>query len=160
MYNNGYIPNVYNPQPSVDRINSQIAELENMKKQLQQPQPTPTNLTQNFQLAPTNKEVIRYANSIDEVERDMVMGDTPYFSKDMSVVWVKNTQNQIKTYELNEVVLKDDKDLMIESLQIQLNEMKGMIENAKSNDVNNDEPVKSKKSTNVSSSKSSNTKQR
>ena len=90
----------------------------------------------------------------------MVMGDTPYFSKDMSVVWVKNTQNQIKTYELNEVVLKDDKDLMIESLQIQLNEMKGMIENAKSNDVNDDEPVKSKKSTNVSSSKSSNTKQR
>lgn len=159
MYNNPYI-NVYNPQPSVDRINDQISQLENMKKQLQQPMPQPTNLTQNFQLAPTNNNVIKYANSIDEVEKNMVLGLTPFFSNDMSVVWIKNTNNEIKTYELNEVIVKDEKDLMIESLQMQLNEMKGMINNAKSYGNNVDEPIKSEKSTNVSNNKPSNAKQK
>lgn len=132
MYNNPYMPNAYNPQASIDRINAQMNELQKMKEQLQQQpqQPQmPTNLTQNFQIAPTNREVIRYAGSIDEVQRDMVLGDTPYFSKDMSVVWVKNTKGDIRTYELNEIIPKDEKDLMIESLQMELNELKGRMIN-------------------------------
>ena len=159
MYGNAYMPNVYNPQPSVDRINDQINQLENMKRQLQQPQPTPTNLTQNFQIAPTNREIIRYANSMDEVERDMVIGDTPYFSKDMSVVWVKNVSGEIKTYELNEIVKKDEKDLKIELLQAQIEELKkGMKENAKPNDEYVNESVESKKPTNVSANRTTKTK--
>lgn len=149
MYNNPYV-NGYNPQITIDRINEQMNELNKIKQQIQQPAQQPTNLTQNFQIAPTNREVIRYANSIDEVNRDMVIGDTPYFSKDMSVVWIKNTKGEIKTYELNEIVAKDDKDIQIEMLQAQINEMKGMIENAKSNDEYVDEPIKDEKSTNVS----------
>lgn len=126
MFNNPYIASAYNPQSSLDRINDQINQLEAMKKQIQQqPMPQPTNLTQNFQLAPTtNKEVIRYANSLEEVQRDVVIGETPYFSKDMSVVWIKNAQNQIKTYELNEIIPKDEKDLQIELLQAQIDELK------------------------------------
>ena len=120
MYNNPYV-SAYNPQSSIDRINAQMAELEKMKTQLQQPiQPTPTNLTQNFQIAPTNREVIKYASNIDEVQRDMVIGDTPYFAKDMSVVWVKNTKGDIKTYELSEIIPKDSKDLMIENYMDQI----------------------------------------
>ena len=158
MYNNPYV-NSYNPQPSIDRINAQMAELEKMKSQLQQPiQPTPTNLTQNFQIAPTNREVIKYATSIDEVQRDMVIGDTPYFAKDMSVVWIKNTKGDIKTYELIEIIPKDSKDLMIENLQAQLDEMRKEIKNAKSNSTNDDEPVKNAKSSSVSTSKSTNKK--
>ena len=103
MYNNPYINN-YNPalgqQNMNERIDNQIAQLQQMKEQLQKPIPQPTNLTQNFQISPTNREVIRYANSMEEVQRDMVIGDTPYFSKDMSVVWIKNTKGEIKTYEL------------------------------------------------------------
>lgn len=159
MYGNPYM-NVYNPQPSVDRINEQINQLENMKKQIQQPIQQPTNLTQNFQLAPTNREIIRYADNIEEVQRDMVIGDTPYFSKDMSIVWIKNIKGDIKTYELNEVIVKDDKDLLIESLQIQLNEMKGMIKNVQSNVDDVYESVEGKKPSNVSNGKSSNAKQR
>ena len=158
MYNNPYV-NPYNPQPSIDRINAQMAELEKMKTQLQQPvQPTPTNLTQNFQIAPTNRDVIKYANSIDEVQRDMVIGDTPYFAKDMSVVWIKNTKGEIKTYELSEIIPKDSKDLMIENLQAQLDEMRKEINNAKSNSTNDDEPIKNAKSSSVSTSKSTNKK--
>lgn len=154
MFNNPYMPNAYNQQASIDRINAQMNELEKLKQQIQQPV-QPTNLTQNFQLAPNNKDVIRYASSIDEVNRDMVIGDTPFFSKDMSVVWIKNIKGEIKTYELNEIIAKDDKDIQIELLQAQINEMKGMIKNAKSNNTNDDEPTQNEESTNVPISKSS-----
>lgn len=123
MYNNPYT-NIYNPQANLDRINNQIAELEKMKSQMQQPVQPPTSLTQNFQIAPTNRETIRYATSLEEVQRDMVIGDTPYFSKDMSVVWVKNTKGEIKTYELTEIIPKDDKDIQIELLQSQIEELR------------------------------------
>lgn len=137
MYNNPYM-NIYNPQPSLDRINNQISELEKMREQLtQQPIQQPTNLTQNFQLAPSNNGAIRYANSMDEVQRDMVITDTPFFSRDMSIVWIKNTKGEIKTYELSEIIPKDEKDIQIELLQAQVNELKGMINNE--SDVTNDD---------------------
>ena len=147
MYNN------YNPQVSLDRINTQIAELEKMRNQMQQPIQQPTNLTQNFQLAPANRDVIKYASSIDEVQRDMVIGDTPYFSKDMSVVWIKNTKGDIKTYELTEIIPKDEKDLKIEYLQAQIEELKkGMIKNERNTTIDDTitEPIEDEKSTGVS----------
>ena len=123
MFNNPYISNIYNQQMTIDKLNEEINKLERMKAQMQQPVQQPTNLTQNFQIAPTNRDVIKYANSLEEVQRDMVIGDTPYFSKDMSVVWIKNTKGEIKTYELNEIVPKDEKDLQIELLQSQVNKL-------------------------------------
>ncbi len=120
MYNTQY----YNNQANLDRVNNQIAELERIKMQMQQPISQPTNLTQNFQLAPTNRDLIKYASSIEDVQKEMVVGDTPYFSKDMSVVWIKNTKGEIKTYELNEIVPKDAKDIQIELLQNEINELK------------------------------------
>lgn len=133
MYNNPY--NMYNQQANLDRINAQMAELEKMKQQLQQPpqQQNPTNLTQNFQLAPTNRETMKYANSIDEVQKDIVIGDTPYFSRDMSIVWIKNTKGDIKAYELSEIIPKDEKDIQIELLQSQINELR--------KEMRNNEPI-------------------
>lgn len=126
----------YNPQSTVDKINAQINELERLKSQIpqnNQPQ-QPTNLTQNFQLAPQNHDVIKYASSMEEVQRDMVIGDTPYFSKDMSVVWIKNTKGEIKTYELNEIIPLDSKDIKIQYLEAQIEESKkGMIANERAN---------------------------
>lgn len=145
---------VYNPQASIDRINDQINQLENMKKQIPQaPVPQPTNLTQNFQLAPTSSNVIKYANSIDEVQKNVVIGDTPYFSNDMSIVWVKSIKGDIKTYELSEIIPKDEKDLTIEYLQSQIEELKGMISyesndtkyvatNDETSTTENDEPIR------------------
>ena len=139
--------NAYNPQSSIDRINTQISELEKMRDQIShQPIQTPTNLTQNFQIAPNTNSAIRYANSIDEVQKDFVIGDTPFFSKDMSIVWIKNTKGDIKTYELNEIIEKDEKDMQIEFLQAQVNELKGMISN-ESNDTNDDAEHDEKSST-------------
>ena len=157
MYNNPF-NTVYTPQANIDRINNQINELERMRSQYQQQanQPQPTNLTQNFQLAPVNREVIRYANSIEDVKRDLVIGDTPYFSRDMSILWIKNIKGDIKAYELNEIVEKDEKDIQIEFLQSQIEELKkGMINNAKPNDDDVDEPIEDEKSTNVSNGRTS-----
>ena len=137
MYNNPYYQ--YNPQANIDRLNEQINNLEKIKSQMQQPV-QPTNLTQNFQIAPTNREVIKYANSMDEVERDLVIGDTPYFAKDMSVVWIKNTKGEIKTYELTEIIPKDEKDLKIDFLMAQIEELKKGMKKNESHDVIN-EPI-------------------
>jgi len=146
MFNNPYL-NTYNQQASIDRLNEQINNLEKMKAQLQQPIQQPTNLTQNFQLAPT-RDVIRYAGSMEEVQRDMVIGDTPYFSKDMSVVWVKNAKGEIKTYELNEIVPKDDKDMQIEMLQAQINQLRKEMKN---NEQFNTNAISTEDTTNTTS---------
>lgn len=139
-----------NPQVSLDRINAQINELEKMRNQMQQPIQAPTNLTQNFQIAPTNRDVIRYANSIEEVNKDLVMGDTPYFSKDMSVVWIKNTKGEIRTYELSEIIPKDDKDIKIEMLKAEIEQLKKEMGRNECN-ANVDESIKDEESTNVQS---------
>ena len=98
---------------------------------------------------PTNKEVIKYAASMEEVQKDMVIGDTPYFSKDMSVVWIKNAQGNIKTYELKEIIEKDEKDLKIEYLQAQIEELKkGTIVYESTSNV--DESIKNEESTSFS----------
>lgn len=135
MYGNSY----YNNQVNLDRINNQINELEKIRNQLQQPLPQPTNLTQNFQLTP-NVNPLRYATSMDEVKRENVNSDTPFFSKDMSVVWIKGTKGDIKTYELTEIIPKDEKDLKIEYLQLQIEQMKkGMMKDeSNSNTVESD----------------------
>lgn len=142
MYNNPY----YYQQSNIEKLNSQIAELEKMKAQMTQPTP----ITQNFQIAANTG--MRYANTIDEVNKEIVIADTPFFSKDLSVMWLKNNKGEVKTYELNEIVEKDEKDLKIEFLQAQINEMKGMIKN-----VNEyvDDAVEDEKPSNVSISKPS-----
>ena len=131
MYGNSY----YNNQVNLDRINNQINELEKIRNQLQQPIPQPTNLTQNFQLTP-NVNPLKYATSMNEVKRENVNSDTPFFSKDMSVVWIKNTKGDIKTYELTEIIPKDEKDLKIEYLQLQIEQMKkGMMKDESNSNI-------------------------
>lgn len=146
MFNNPYL-STYNPQVSIDRINNQIAELEKMKSQIP-PAPTQPAINQTFQLG-NNNGGIRYANNIEEVKKENVLVDTPYFSKDMSILWIKTSQNEVKAYELREIVEKDEKDLQIEFLIAQIEELKKGVKDEPV-DANVIEPVKSKKSTSVS----------
>ena len=148
MYGNSYM-NTISQQANLDRINAQINELEKMKHQLQQPIQQPTNLTQNFQLAPTNRDVIKYASSFEEVESEAVIGDTPYFSKDMSVVWIKNVKGEIKTFELNEIIPRDEKDIQIEMLQAKIKELERKNVNEQIYRYD-DESIEDEKSSNVS----------
>ena len=109
MYNNPYF-NPYNSQVTIDRIDGNINQLQQLKEQLAKnnmPQ-TPTNLTQNFSLSPMPQNSMKFATSLDEVNKEMVYIDTPFFSKDMSVMWLKNAKGEVKSYELNEIVQKDE----------------------------------------------------
>ena len=152
MYGN-YNP--YNQQANIDRINAQINELEKLKNQYQNitsPQPS---INQTFQLAPTNTSNMKYATSIEDVNKELVISDTPFFSKDLSVVWIKNAKGEIKSYELNEIIQKDEKDLMIENLQYQISELRKEINNARTNYADVDDTIKNEKPTNVSSDRKS-----
>lgn len=133
MYNSPYF-NTYNPQANIDRINNQIAELERLKTQIpQNNQSQQPAINQTFQLAPNNQNGMRFANSIDEVQKSVITMDTPFFSNDMSVLWIKNAKGEIKSYEINEIMPKDEKDMQIELLIAQVNELKGMIQNERIN---------------------------
>lgn len=117
MYNNPY--SMSSNMNLNDRIDNEIERLKQMKAQVQQPAP----ITQNFQLAPTHSGM-KYANTIDDVKKEAVYFDTPFFSKDLSVLWIKNNKGDIRAFELNEIVSKDDKDMQIELLQSQINELR------------------------------------
>ena len=136
MYGNPYINNYggsLNTQNISERIDAQITQLQQMKDQIrnnsinqasQQP-----SINQTFQLAPNGNGRIRYVDSIEDVNKETVFADTPFFSKDLSVMWLKNATGDIKAYELNEIVQKDEKDLQIEFLIAQVNELKGRLDN-------------------------------
>ena len=148
MFNNPYMANYqsnFTQQSLNEKIDSEIERLKQMKTNMQQPvQP----ITQNFQLAPSHSG-IRYANSLEEVNKEMIYADTPFFSKDLSVMWLKSAKGDIKAYELKEIVQKDEKDILIDSLQMQLDELRKEIKNAKSDDKHIDEPDTNEKSTNI-----------
>lgn len=143
MNNNPYMRNYFNPyqnmynqQNMYDQIDNQIAQLNQMKEQMKnntnQSQQQPS-INQTFQLAPNNHGGIRYVNSIEDVGKETVFVDTPFFSKDLSVMWIKNSSGDIKAYELNEIVKRDEKDLQIDLLTAKINELEGMIKHEQSN---------------------------
>lgn len=142
--NNPYFMNAYSQQANIDRINNQMNELEKMKQQIQQSIQPPANINQTFQINPQSTNNMRYANSLEEVQRDMVISDTPYFSKDLSIVWIKSAKGEIKTYELSEIIPKDEKDLQIEFLQSQIEELRKEMKNNEQYISNDDETSTSK----------------
>ena len=161
MYNNPYMqPNFqnYGQQNINDRIDTQIAQLQQMKEQIKNNTHQPA-INQTFQLAP-NSQGMKYANSLEEVNKENVYVDTPFFSKDMTVLWLKNAKGDVKAYELREIIVKDQKDIQIEYLMSQINELKGMIKNESITNVDDTttESVKNEKPSNVSTVSKSKTK--
>lgn len=157
--------NYYNSgmyMPSVDRINKQIEDLQNLKSQMQNPMQMPNSATpainQTFQLANTNSMNDfdgKYANNIDEVKNTLALKNMLFVNKEMNILWLKDVTGNIKSYTLTEIVELDEKDKKIMELEKQIESMKGMILNAKSDNVNVDEPIAKSKSTNVSNDKPS-----
>ena len=172
MFNNPYMTN-YNPnimqQNINDKIDNEIAKLQQMKNHNSN-QPA---INQTFQLAP-NSNGIKFVNDIEDVQKEFAINETPFINKDYSTLWIKNAKGEIRIFELNEVIPKDDKDILIEKLQSQINNLSTQIKEmnyneqyyAKSNDESRDEyeseqfvePTKSSESPNVSSNRTSKSK--
>ena len=137
-----------------DRIDQQMRNAQQYQSQMAQ---TP-QINQTFQIAPNqslNELEGKYVNNIEEVKNTLTLKNTLFVDKEMKNLWFKGTDGNIKTYTLSEVIELDEKDKQIILLQRQIEEMKGMILNAKQpvND-NVDESVTNTKSTNVSTVKS------
>ena len=67
------------------------------------------------------------AESIEEVNKELVFNDTVFITKDFTNMWLKTVKGEVKKYMLTEIVDKDEKDLMIENLQKQIDELKGRL---------------------------------
>lgn len=137
-----------------DRIDQQMRNAQQYQSQMAQ---TP-QINQTFQIVPNqslNELEGKYVNNIEEVKNTLTLKNTLFVDKEMKNLWFKGTDGNIKTYTLSEVVELDEKDKQIILLQRQIEEMRGMMLNAKQpvND-NVDESVTNTKSTNVSTVKS------
>lgn len=149
MYNSPYYV------PMTNGIDLQMQELQRQRGQVQQlasqlsGQPS---INQTFQIGTSNLDFLKYANDIEDVKKNYVYGDTPFFSKDLSVMWLKNAKGEIRIFELSEVVEKDEKDIKIEMLQAQLEEMKKERINNEPSYKYVDEPVENKKPTSIQTS--------
>lgn len=140
-----------------DRIDNQMRQIQ--QNQAQQPIQQP--ITQNFQLAPTqsNSDVEgKYAETIDEVKNTFVIKTGIFVNKDYSTLWIKDVSGNIRTFSTQELIELDPKDKQILELQKQIEDMKGMILNAKSVDVNVDGTTSKKKPTKLSNDTTSNEK--
>ena len=173
MYPRQYIPNYNINQQSMyeQQIDNEINSLQQMKDRLKNNAvQQPAAINQTFQLAPQNNNVIKFVNSIDDVQKELAITDTPFINKDYSMLWIKNAKGDIRTFELIEIIPKDEKDILIEDLQKQVsrlsNQIKEMSRNEQQYNETSDEyeseqfdkPVESKTTSNVSNVRTSKSK--
>ena len=158
-----YMQNMQDLQNMREKIDRQMQQMQQLNQNQMQQQPVP-NVTQNFQLAPnpnSNELESKYVNNIDEVKGIFVMKTGVFLNKELSTLWIKSTNGDIRTFELNEIIPQDPKDKEIAMLKKQIEEMKEMIVNE--SDVNNsdfNEPNESKNATKLSNNKRTNAKQK
>lgn len=153
--NNGqyYMQNL---QDMRDRIDNQMKQYQ--QQQMQQPQIP--QVTQNFQLAPqpTNNEIqAKYVNNIEDVKNTFVMTTGLFVNKEMNTLWFKNVNGDIRTFNLQEIIEQDERDLEIQRLRNEIENMKGMIMNEPDN-TNVDGAIANEKSPRVQNGKRSNAK--
>lgn len=177
--NNPYVRpfnNMISQQSMYEQIDNEINNLQQMRErmknnQLQQPI-QPTNLTQNFQIAPQSNNGIKVVNSVEDVQKELAITDTPFVNNNYTTLWIKNAKGEIRTFELNEIKPKDEKDLIIEDLKSQIYQLNNQIKemntyeqqhNETSNEYESkqlDEPIKNEATSNVPNVKPSKPKSR
>ena len=160
--NQYYMQNMQDLQNMKERIDKQMQQMQQFNQnQIQNQRPIP-QINQSFQLAPnpSNNELeSKYVNNIDEVKGIFVMKTGVFLNKELNTLWIKNTNGDIRTFELKELVEIDPKDREIAMLKQELEKMKEMIVNE--SDVNssiNNEQYESKDAKKLSSRTKSNAK--
>jgi len=143
-----------------DKIDNQIQQVQQQQQNMQR-LPIQQPITQNFQIAPNvNNEIEgKYANSIEDVKNTFVMKMGVFVNRDFSTLWIKNVNGDIRTFNTEEVFEMDEKDKEIMMLRKEIENMKGMISNAKqSDDTNIDDETQESKPKRVRNTKQSNAK--
>lgn len=138
--NQYYMQNMQDLQNMKERIDNQMKQMQQFNQnQMQNQQPIP-QINQSFQLAPNpnnNELESKYVNSIDEVKGIFVMKTGVFLNKELNTLWIKNTNGDIRTFELNEVIPQDPKDIEINNLKKEIQRMREMINYGNESDVDN-----------------------
>lgn len=163
--NQYYMQNMQDLQNMREKIDRQMQQMQQFNQNQMQQQPIP-QINQSFQLAPnpTNNELeSKYVNNIDEVKGIFVMKTGVFLNKELNTLWIKNTNGDIRTFKLEEIIEIDERDKEILMLRKQIEEMKGMINYANEsngNNTDNDEPIEDEKPTKLSNNKRTNARQK
>lgn len=121
-----------------------------------QQQPT---LNQTIQVTPTPNQTIgiKHVKNASEVNNELVMAETSFILDDYSTLFIKNARGEIRTFEMKEIIPKDEKDILIEKLTKENEKLKGMIIDESANENDNEqfstelnESIKTKTTSNVS----------
>ena len=180
MYNNPYIPNYsngYNQQinniPQTNNYDEYIKYLDKEKERVEKSkeqyinryQQQPTVINQTFQSSPNGIVGLKHVNSIEDAEKELTVVETAFVKDDYMQLFIKNAKGEIRTFDMFEVIPKDEKDEIIEQLRSENEKLKGMIKNESANATNDEEcdttidkPTKTKTTSNVSVSRTSKTK--
>lgn len=117
-------------------------------------------ITQNFQLAPNqSNNGVKYMENIEDVKKELVFADTLFINKEHNKLWLKNALGEIKSFEVNEIIEKDEKDIKIDELMAKINQLESEMKSNETTSISNanvDATTTVKKSTSISRSKSSN----
>lgn len=128
-YNPNYIMQEW--QSMKDRIDKNMQNYQQVQNQFMQPQQMPASLTQNFQLAPQNVNPNElqsaYVNNIDEVKNIFMTKNGIFINKDLTSAWFKDTEGKVRAFSLIEVIEKDEKDIEIENLKNEINQMRSLL---------------------------------
>ena len=95
-----------------------------MRTQLQRTVSQQPAINQTFQIA-SNNGGYKTVQSRADVDKELVFSDSVFINSDFTIMWIKNVKGDIKTYSITELIEKDEKDLLIEYLQKQIEELKG-----------------------------------
>lgn len=122
-----YNPYIQDLQSMRDRIDRTVQQYQQQNQNIPQ---QPTNLTQNFQLAPMQQQndlQAKYVNNVDEVKNTFVMREGLFLNKEKNTLWIKDINGNIKSYNLTEIIESDPKDIEINNLKREIENMKAMM---------------------------------
>jgi hypothetical protein len=136
--------------------------VEKSKEQYMSRYQQPTVINQTFQSSPNGVAGLKHINSIEDVEKELTVVETAFVKNNYTQLFIKNAKGEIRTFDMFEVIPKDEKDEIIEQLRSENNKLKGMIKNESTNATNDEEcdttidkPTKTKTTSNVSVSRTS-----
>lgn len=126
---------MYNPYGNpIDRIDNQIKELENLRKNYQNmPQQQPIQNIINTNGSQMEFEA-RILNENENPNEILVQRKTMFFEPKNGKLYIKELNGDIKEYDV--VLPLDEKDLKIQELERRLNELSNAYEHGSTNEEN------------------------
>lgn len=154
MFNN------YGQEQYIRNLQSLKNETEQKLQQalmLQQNAGVSPSINQTFQITPNQNNINdfdgKFVKNIDEVKNTLTLKQTLFLNDDKTMLWIKDTTGAVKTYNLQEVIELDEKDVEINNLKKEINELKEMMRSERNNKYV-DDTIAKQKSTKFSGDKS------